>query len=211
MIERFADDDNGGFFETSSDHEQLVARRKDLEDHPIPSGNSSAAYGLLRLAALTGEHEYAERAESRAAPAPRARAEAPAGVRPPAPGARLPARAGEGGRARGRRAAARSSAWCATRSARTWCSPAARPAACRCWRAATPSTGAPPPTSASSSPAGRPSPSRRARGAAGLIATSAGGRGGRRSGARGRLRHRQADLEWGPRRPRARARRGRSG
>ncbi|HEX5897399.1 MAG TPA: AGE family epimerase/isomerase, partial [Thermoleophilaceae bacterium] len=64
MIERFADDQNGGFFETSSDHEQLVARRKDLEDHPIPAGNSSAAYGLLRLAALTGEHEYQERAES---------------------------------------------------------------------------------------------------------------------------------------------------
>jgi uncharacterized protein YyaL (SSP411 family) len=64
MIERFADEENGGFFETSSDHEQLVARRKDLEDHPIPAGNSSAAYGLLRLAALTGEHAYAERAES---------------------------------------------------------------------------------------------------------------------------------------------------
>ena len=62
MIERFADDARGGFFETSSDHEQLVARRKDLEDHPIPSGNASAAYGLLRLAALTGEHEYEERA-----------------------------------------------------------------------------------------------------------------------------------------------------
>jgi uncharacterized protein YyaL (SSP411 family) len=62
MIERFADDDRGGFFETSSDHEELVARRKDLEDHPIPSGNSSAAYGLLRLAALTGEHEYEKRA-----------------------------------------------------------------------------------------------------------------------------------------------------
>jgi uncharacterized protein len=62
MIERFADEENGGFFETSSDHEQLVARRKDLEDHPIPAGNSSAAYGLLRLAALTGEHEYERRA-----------------------------------------------------------------------------------------------------------------------------------------------------
>ena len=62
MIERFADDERGGFFETSSDHEQLVARRKDLEDHPIPSGNASAAYGLLRLAALTGEHEYEKRA-----------------------------------------------------------------------------------------------------------------------------------------------------
>jgi uncharacterized protein len=64
MIERFADDEHGGFFETSSDHERLVARRKDLEDHPIPAGNSSAAYGLLRLAALTGEHEYGARAES---------------------------------------------------------------------------------------------------------------------------------------------------
>jgi hypothetical protein len=64
MIERFADDENGGFFETSSDHERLVARRKDLEDHPIPAGNSSAAYGLLRLGALTGEHGYTDRAES---------------------------------------------------------------------------------------------------------------------------------------------------
>jgi uncharacterized protein YyaL (SSP411 family) len=62
MIERFADGERGGFFETSSDHEQLVARRKDMEDHPIPAGNSSAAYGLLRLAALTGEHEYEQRA-----------------------------------------------------------------------------------------------------------------------------------------------------
>ena len=62
MIERFADEAQGGFFETSSDHEQLVARRKDLEDHPIPSANASAAYGLLRLAARTGEHDYERRA-----------------------------------------------------------------------------------------------------------------------------------------------------
>ncbi|MEA2400682.1 MAG: uncharacterized protein QOK00_1085 [Thermoleophilaceae bacterium] len=59
-IERFGDPEHGGFFETSSDHERLLARRKDLEDHPIPSGNSSAAYGLLRLAALTGDHRYEE-------------------------------------------------------------------------------------------------------------------------------------------------------
>jgi uncharacterized protein len=62
MVERFADDERGGFFETSSDHERLVARRKDLEDNPIPAGNSSAAYGLLRLAALTGAREYEDRA-----------------------------------------------------------------------------------------------------------------------------------------------------
>ncbi len=61
-IERFGDSEHGGFFETSSDHEQLLARRKDLEDHPIPSGNAGAAYGLLRLAALTGEHGYEDQA-----------------------------------------------------------------------------------------------------------------------------------------------------
>jgi uncharacterized protein len=62
MIERFADNQRGGFFTTSHDHEQLIARRKDLTDHPIPSGNSSAALGLLRLAALTGERSYEDRA-----------------------------------------------------------------------------------------------------------------------------------------------------
>jgi len=63
MIARFADPERGGFFTTSDDHEQLIARRKDVDDHPIPSGNSSAAYGLLRLAALTGEQEYERRAD----------------------------------------------------------------------------------------------------------------------------------------------------
>ncbi len=62
MTTHFADESRGGFFETSDDHEQLVARRKDLEDNPIPAGNSSAAYGLLRLAALTGDAEYERRA-----------------------------------------------------------------------------------------------------------------------------------------------------
>ena len=64
MIAHFGDDERGGFFTTSDDHEALIARRKDIDDHPIPSGNSSAALGLLRLAALTGEHEYERRAVS---------------------------------------------------------------------------------------------------------------------------------------------------
>jgi uncharacterized protein YyaL (SSP411 family) len=62
MIERFSDDERGAFFTTSNDHEELIVRRKDVGDHPIPSGNSSAAYGLLRLSALTGESSYEERA-----------------------------------------------------------------------------------------------------------------------------------------------------
>src|SRR5204863_8175440 len=61
-IDHFGDDDQGGFFTTADDHEELLARRKDLEDNPIPSGSSSAALGLLRLAALTGELEYERRA-----------------------------------------------------------------------------------------------------------------------------------------------------
>ncbi len=61
MIDRFADDERGGFFTTSHDHEQLIARRKDIGDHPIPAGNSSAALGLLKLAAITGEDGYERR------------------------------------------------------------------------------------------------------------------------------------------------------
>jgi len=63
MIDRFADPDRGGFFSTSHDHEELIARRKDVGDHPIPSGSSSAALGLLRLADLTGEARYRHHAE----------------------------------------------------------------------------------------------------------------------------------------------------
>jgi uncharacterized protein YyaL (SSP411 family) len=58
MIERFSDPERGGFFTTADDHEPLAARRKDLEDTPIPSGNSAAALGLLRLALLSGEGKY---------------------------------------------------------------------------------------------------------------------------------------------------------
>jgi uncharacterized protein len=62
-IARFGDPERGGFFSTSADHERLIARRKEIGDHPIPSGNSSAAMGMLRLAALSGEREYERQAE----------------------------------------------------------------------------------------------------------------------------------------------------
>ena len=64
ILARFADPTNGGFFSTSDEHEALLTRRKDLEDAPIPSGASSAAFGLLRLAALTGEQAYEHAAVS---------------------------------------------------------------------------------------------------------------------------------------------------
>ena len=63
LLARFADPERGGFFSTADDQEALIARRKEIGDHPIPSGNSAAALGLLRLSALSGERSYAEAAE----------------------------------------------------------------------------------------------------------------------------------------------------
>jgi uncharacterized protein len=62
MIARFADSKGGGFFSTAAEAEPLVARRKDIDDTPIPAGSSSAAVGLLRLGALTGEASYEQAA-----------------------------------------------------------------------------------------------------------------------------------------------------
>jgi uncharacterized protein YyaL (SSP411 family) len=60
--ELFADEERGGFFLSPADGEVLVARKKDLEDHPTPSGNSMLAYVLLRLARIYGDDELAQRA-----------------------------------------------------------------------------------------------------------------------------------------------------
>jgi uncharacterized protein YyaL (SSP411 family) len=62
ILDRFSDPARGGFFFTADDHEPLIARRKDPEDSPIPSGASAAAFGLLRLGRLTGEARYEEAA-----------------------------------------------------------------------------------------------------------------------------------------------------
>ena len=64
ILSRFHDRERGGFFSTAADVSDLIARRKDLEDAPIPSGASSACFGLLRLSHLTGEVSYEEAALS---------------------------------------------------------------------------------------------------------------------------------------------------
>jgi uncharacterized protein YyaL (SSP411 family) len=61
-VELFADDERGGFFLSAG--EELVARRKDLEDQPTPSGNSMLAWVLLRLARIYGDDEAERRAVS---------------------------------------------------------------------------------------------------------------------------------------------------
>jgi uncharacterized protein YyaL (SSP411 family) len=61
-VDLFADDDHGGFFLSPRDGERLVARKKDFEDHPLPSGNSMLAYVLLRLGRIYGDDELERRA-----------------------------------------------------------------------------------------------------------------------------------------------------
>jgi uncharacterized protein YyaL (SSP411 family) len=63
LLEQFEDADAGGFFFTARDHEQLVQRPKPPHDNATPSGNAVAAWGLGRLAAITGEERYARAAE----------------------------------------------------------------------------------------------------------------------------------------------------
>jgi uncharacterized protein len=64
MLAEFADDEHGGFFDTSTRHESLITRPKDVFDNATPSGNSVAADVLLRLALLTDRSEYRDAAES---------------------------------------------------------------------------------------------------------------------------------------------------
>src|SRR5437867_2731535 len=60
--DRFADEENGGFYDTPIDHEKLITRPKDFFDNATPSGNSIACDVLLRHALLFGREEYAEEA-----------------------------------------------------------------------------------------------------------------------------------------------------
>jgi hypothetical protein len=62
MIDQFWDANEGGFFFTGRDHEQLIARGKDPHDNATPSGNAVAVVGLLRLAKLTGRADLRDRA-----------------------------------------------------------------------------------------------------------------------------------------------------
>ncbi len=59
----YEDTENGGFFMTSMDHEDLIAREKPKHDGALPSGNAVATMNLLRLGAFTSNPDYHLRAE----------------------------------------------------------------------------------------------------------------------------------------------------
>jgi hypothetical protein len=63
LVRDFLDDENGGFFQTSSHGEVLISREKEGYDGAIPSGNSAAAWALVRAARMTGRSRLEEIAE----------------------------------------------------------------------------------------------------------------------------------------------------
>ncbi|MFX1509159.1 MAG: thioredoxin domain-containing protein [Promethearchaeota archaeon] len=54
LLTHFWDTQDGGFFFTADDAEDLLLRKKDAYDGAIPSGNSVAMLNLLRLSRITG-------------------------------------------------------------------------------------------------------------------------------------------------------------
>ena len=155
ILERFADPERGGFFSTADDHEALIARRKDLEDTPIPSG--ALGRRLRAAAARRADRRGALRGRGARRASRLLHAIAPAA--PAAFGHLLQAIDFHLAAVRevalvGRRPRRRSSA--VVRAAfRPHVVLAGGPSAtaCRCSRAASRSTAAPPPTCASASPA----------------------------------------------------------
>ncbi len=59
----FWDNENGGYFLSADDAEQLLAREKPAYDGAEPSGNAVAAHNLLRLAEWTLNADYRQRAQ----------------------------------------------------------------------------------------------------------------------------------------------------
>jgi len=64
IIEQFEDNENGGFFFTSHDHESLLYRPKSGPDDAIPSSNGAAASVLYRVGMLLGKPRYIEAAQN---------------------------------------------------------------------------------------------------------------------------------------------------
>jgi uncharacterized protein YyaL (SSP411 family) len=59
MITHYQSPD-GGFYDTSDDHEALITRPRDLQDNATPSGNAMAITALLKLAGFTNDLRYVD-------------------------------------------------------------------------------------------------------------------------------------------------------
>jgi uncharacterized protein YyaL (SSP411 family) len=63
-VELFGDERNGGFFLSTAEGDERVPRTKELQDTPIPSGNSMLAWVLLRLSRIWGDDDLEQQAVS---------------------------------------------------------------------------------------------------------------------------------------------------
>ncbi len=63
IMDKYFHDDQGGFFFTASDSEELITRYKDQHDGSVPSGNAMAATVLVKLATLTNDARMFQLAE----------------------------------------------------------------------------------------------------------------------------------------------------
>ncbi|MBC5637667.1 thioredoxin domain-containing protein [Ornithinibacillus sp. BX22] len=61
MIDLFWDKQDGGFFFSGKNNEQLISNDKEIYDGATPSGNSVAALMLVQMGSLTGETSYLDR------------------------------------------------------------------------------------------------------------------------------------------------------
>ncbi len=80
LATHYEDEEHGGFFMTSGDHEPLLAREKPAYDGAEPSGNSVQALNLLRLHELTSDDRYRRRADRALAAFGERLAQAPAAL-----------------------------------------------------------------------------------------------------------------------------------
>ncbi|MBI9075406.1 MAG: thioredoxin domain-containing protein [Desulfatibacillum sp.] len=64
MLELFWDSKDGGLFMSPEHGEKLFMRGKDLYDGAMPSGNSVAALNLMRLAGITADEDYRDKAQA---------------------------------------------------------------------------------------------------------------------------------------------------
>lgn len=62
MVDLFSDDEGVGFFDTSTVHERLISRPRDIQDGATASGTSVATSVLLRLSRYLERPEWEERA-----------------------------------------------------------------------------------------------------------------------------------------------------
>lgn len=63
QLKMFWDEKNHAFYFTPHHHEQLIARTRNAYDSVLPAGNSISVRNLIRLASLTSEPAYRERAQ----------------------------------------------------------------------------------------------------------------------------------------------------